>query len=73
MSNRDPIDPQNDEILPLSRRRRKIAAATAIVMVLVIVGFIVWFTAENATPPDERSGVFGMVVGESAVGPPGLT
>ena len=54
-----PIDEADDEMIPASPRRRRVARATGCLFVVVVLGFILWFTLENTSPPDDRSGIFG--------------
>jgi hypothetical protein len=54
-----PIDNADDEMLPANPARRRVARATGCLFVIVVLGFILWFTLENDDPPDERPRLFG--------------
>ncbi|HUE95556.1 MAG TPA: hypothetical protein VMN39_02805 [Longimicrobiaceae bacterium] len=54
-----PIDDPDDEIPPANPARRRVATITACLFVLVVLGFIIWFTVENSDPPAERRSLFG--------------
>lgn len=56
-----PIDDSDDEILPASPARRRAAKVTGCLFVLVVLGFILWFSLENDDPPEDRPGLFGAV------------
>ena len=56
-----PIDDPDDEMIPANPARRRVAMITGVVFVLLIIVFIVWFTAENPEPTQERPGLFGWV------------
>lgn len=56
---RFPIDDPNDEIPAANRSRRLVVTLVGLGLMVAIIGFIVWFTAENANPPDQQPSIFG--------------
>lgn len=54
-----PIDDPDDEIHPANPARRRFVTIVGLLLMLAVIAFIVWFTAENADPPDQQPSLFG--------------
>lgn len=67
-----PIDNADDEMLPANPSRRRVARATGCLFVVIVLGFVLWFTLENDDPPADRPGMFGAVPEMPALRPPRL-
>ena len=52
------IDDPDDEVIPASPRRRRIATAIGCLFVLVLLAVLIWFGASNLAT-FERTGAFG--------------
>lgn len=62
-----PIDDPDDEIPPASPARRRGAMITGCLFIVVVVVFLVWFTAENSDPPEDQPSLFGWIAPPSPV------
>ena len=53
------IDDPDDEIPAATKGRRTTSMIIALLMAGAVIVFLVWFTAENADPPDDQPQILG--------------
>lgn len=58
MDSHTPIDDPDDEVLPASPRRRRVAMTIGCLFVVGVLVFLIWFGASH-TGTSERPGWFG--------------
>lgn len=58
MDDRTPIDDPDDEVLPASPERRRVAMTIGCLVVVAVVAFLIWFAATHSGTFD-RPGWFG--------------
>lgn len=56
-----PIDNPEDDMLPANPARRRFAKATGCLFVIVVLGFVLWFTLENDDQPEDRPRLFSAI------------
>jgi hypothetical protein len=60
------IDDPDHEVLPASRTGRRVRLLSGCLLTLIVVGFLVWYIASNATQRNDGRGWFGLVETDSA-------